>query len=257
MVMAPLPVTLTPGLHVLRLLPMIIAPSMLAANAGRLADEARRAVRAGADWIHWDVMDGHFVPNLSYGPRVVSFIRKVVSKPFDVHLMCTQPEILLEPFAKAGADSLTIHVELGARVNDLIWKIRALKKRVGLAINPATSTNALIPFLAHVDMVLVMTVNPGYGGQSFIEEMIPKIQQIQKWRKAKGLNLRIEVDGGIDFNKAAQCAQAGADTFVSGTTLFASRNLRNAIRRMRGAAERAAQPCEPDTRGSRKSGRKR
>lgn len=218
---------------------------MLAANAGRLADEARRAVRAGADWIHWDVMDGHFVPNLSYGPRVVSAIRKVVSKPFDVHLMCMQPEILLEPFAKAGADSLTIHVELGARVNDLIWKIRALKKRVGLAINPATNINTLMPFLARVDMVLIMTVNPGYGGQSFIEEMIPKIQQLQKTRRSKNLNLRIEVDGGIDFNTAAQCAQAGADTFVSGTTLFGSRNLRNAIRKMRGAAEKGAQMGVP------------
>jgi len=213
---------------------------MLAANAGRLADEARRAVRAGADWIHWDIMDGHFVPNLSYGPRVVSFIRKVVSKPFDVHLMCSQPEILLEPFAKAGADSISIHVELGARVDDLIWKIRALKKRVGLAINPATNTNAVTPFLRHVDMILIMTVNPGYGGQSFIEEMIPKIQQIQKWRRAKDLNFRIEVDGGIDFETAAHCAQAGADAFVSGTTLFSSRNLRGAIRKMRGAAEKAA-----------------
>jgi ribulose-phosphate 3-epimerase len=214
---------------------------MLAANAGRLADEARRAVRAGADWIHWDVMDGHFVPNLSYGPRVVSFIRKVVSKPFDVHLMCTQPEILLEPFAKAGADSMTVHVELGARVNDLIWKIRALKKRVGLAINPATNLNSVTPFLRHVDMILVMTVNPGYGGQSFIEEMLPKIQQLQKWRRAKDLNFRIEVDGGIDYETAAHCAHAGADTFVSGTTLFESRNLRNAIRKMREAAEKSAQ----------------
>ena len=226
---------------------------MLAANAGRLADEARRAVRAGADWIHWDVMDGHFVPNLSYGPRVVSFIRKVVSKPFDVHLMCTQPEILLEPFAKAGADSMTVHVELGARVNDLIWKIRALKKKVGLAINPATNVNTLTPFLRHVDIILVMTVNPGYGGQSFIEEMIPKIQQIQKWRHAKDLKFRIEVDGGIDYETTAHCAQAGADTFVSGTTLFASRNLRNAIRKMRGAAEKAVQTPASGSSGTRKA----
>lgn len=230
---------------------------MLAANPGRLADEARRAVRAGADWIHWDIMDGHFVPNLSYGPRVVSSIRKVVSKPFDVHLMCSQPEILLEPFAKAGADSITVHVELGARVNDLIWKIRALKKKVGLAINPTTNLNLLAPFLRHLDMILIMTVNPGYGGQSFIEEMIPKIQQLQKMRRAKNLGFRIEVDGGIDYETAAHCAQAGADTFVSGTTLFSSRNLRNAIRKMRGAAEKSAQIAGDGPSGIKKAERSR
>jgi ribulose-phosphate 3-epimerase len=219
---------------------MIIAPSLLAANPGRLASEARRATRAGADWLHVDIMDGHFVPNLTFGPAVVRAVRAATRLPLDVHLMCSRPEILLEPFREAGASGLTVHVELGQRAVDLLWKIRALGARVGLAVNPPTPIANARPWLKFIDLLLVMTVNPGFGGQEFIAETVPKIQQARAWRQELGLNYRIEVDGGINFHTVAECARAGADTFVSGTTLFQARDLRRAIARMRALARRHA-----------------
>lgn len=208
--------------------------------------------RSGADWLHVDIMDGHFVPNLTFGPGIVGALRRSTHLPLDVHLMCARPDSLLEAFAKAGASVITIHAELPHHVGSMLWRIKALGVKVGLAVNPPTPIAHVKPFLSQLDLLLVMSVNPGFGGQAFIEESVPKIQQAAAWRAGLGLDYRIEVDGGITFETVGECARAGADTFVSGTGLFGQPSLKAAVTKLRRLALKAigGKSCLPPTRAA-------
>jgi ribulose-phosphate 3-epimerase len=215
--------------------PIRIAPSILSADFARLGEEVRSLDEAGADWIHLDVMDGHFVPNISFGPGVVRAIRPLTAKPFDVHLMIAPVDAYLDAFAKAGADTISVHLEAGPHIHRSIGHIKSLGLRAGVALNPGTPAKMLDYLLDLVDQVIVMTVNPGFGGQSFIESQLKKIAAIRKMIDASGRAIDLEVDGGVDADTAARAIEAGADVLVAGTSVFGGGDYAANIARLRPA----------------------
>jgi ribulose-phosphate 3-epimerase len=215
---------------------VLVAPSILAADFSHLENEIHRAEEAGADWLHLDIMDGHFVDNISFGPMVVATVRKHTQLPLDVHLMIEHPDHYLPRFLEAGANSITVHVESEAKheVPKTLSAIRAAGSRVGLTLNPATPFEAVAPFLANIDLLLVMTVHPGFGGQPFRPEMMEKVKLAKEWRDANGAQLHIEVDGGINPETAKISIANGANILVAGTSIFRTKDYRQAIRDLRG-----------------------
>ena len=218
--------------------PIRIAPSILAADFARLGEEVRAVEAAGADMIHIDVMDGHFVPNITIGPEVVRALRPHCGLPFDVHLMIAPADPYLEAFAVAGADILTIHPEAGPHAHRSLQQIKALGKKAGLALNPGTPAEVVEPLLEELDLILVMSVNPGYGGQGFIPAALDKIEALRRRIDASGRRIDLEVDGGINIDTAPRAAAAGADLLVAGTATFAggADSYADNIRRLRGEA---------------------
>lgn len=223
-------------------LPVRIAPSILAADFGRLADEVRAVERAGADWIHVDVMDGHFVPNLTLGPVVVEALRAATRLPLDVHLMIEEPERSLEAYVRAGADRVGVHVETCPHLHRTLAQIREAGAKACVVLNPATPAIAIRPVLGDVDQVLVMSVNPGFGGQKFIPGVLGKLERLRHWIREAELTVELEVDGGIGPGTVGAAARAGANVFVAGTAVFRASDYAAAIADLRKEAA-AERPC--------------
>jgi len=216
---------------------VLVAPSILAADFSQLEAEIHRAEEAGADWLHLDIMDGHFVDNISFGPAVVATVRKHTALPLDVHLMIEHPDHYLPRFLEAGANSITVHVEPEAKhdVEQTLAAIRAAGCKAGLSLNPATPFEAIEPYLAEIDLLLVMTVHPGFGGQAFRPEMMEKVKRARAWREAHQPKLHIEVDGGINTGTAKLSIENGANVLVAGTSIFRAEDYAKAIGELRGS----------------------
>jgi ribulose-phosphate 3-epimerase len=210
-----------------------IAPSILSADFSRLGEEVRAVEKTGADVIHVDVMDGHFVPNITVGPLVVAGLRKLTSLPLDVHLMIEKPERYIEAFAQAGSTWMTIHAEVCSRLSRMIKEIRKLKVRPGVVLNPSTPLKTLYPVLDEVDLVLLMSVNPGFGGQSFMPSTLKKIERLRKIIDQNQYILEVEVDGGIKIENIGEVSRAGGDIFVVGTGIFKTENYKETMRKLR------------------------
>ena len=214
-----------------------IAPSILSADFARLKEEILEVEQGGADYIHVDVMDGHFVPNITIGPLVVEAIRPITTLPLDVHLMIENPADYIDAFAKAGADIISVHVEACVHLHRTIHAIKNAGVKAGVVINPATPAEMLYPILNDVDLVLFMTVNPGFGGQAFIEDVLSKIKQVDKWRQEFAPHVEFEVDGGINQTTAKLCTDVGVDVLVAGSAIFNEKNRKNAIENIRSATK--------------------
>ena len=215
----------------------MIAPSILSADFARLGEEITAVAKGGADVIHIDVMDGHFVPNITIGPLVVKAVRRITDLPLDVHLMIENADAYLDDFAKAGADWITVHVETGYHLHRTIHRIKELGKKAGAVLNPATPLTSLTEILPDLDLVMLMTVNPGFGGQSFIESSLTKIKQLKKMIDDRGLNVGIEVDGGVSPKTIGPIAAAGANIFVAGSAVFGKDDYGKVIGELKGACK--------------------